>query len=121
MMLIEANTIEAQLFHQDPGVEMLAVVLHREVWTKMAFGQGIGQFAVHLQVVHVLRIGEQIKTEYLHRYTSCGGQRAPSRWSGAVTVDHTVPTTSRMPLRRATSALPMVGSRSKPHTCIVIP
>src|SRR5207244_5979093 len=83
MRLIEANTIEAQLFHQGPGVEMLAVVLHREVWTKMAFGQGIGQFAVHLQVVHVLRIGEQIKAEYLHRYTSCGGQRAPSRWSGA--------------------------------------
>src|SRR6266446_5264816 len=93
MMLIEANTIEAQLFHQGPGVEMLAVVLHREVWTKMAFGQGIGQFAVHLQVVHVLRIGEQIKAEYLHRYTL---------------------------LRRAMSALPMVGSRSKPNTCTVL-
>ena len=68
-MLVKANPIKTQLFHPDPGVEVLAGVPHREVWAKMAFEQGVGQFTVHLEVVHVLRVGKEIKAEYLHCYT----------------------------------------------------
>src|SRR5215831_12614633 len=65
-MLIEANPIEAQFFHQDPGVEVLTVATHGDVGAKMSFGQRIGQFSVYLEVVHVLRICQEIKSEHLH-------------------------------------------------------
>jgi hypothetical protein len=60
MMLIEADPIEPQFLHPDPGIQVLAVVPHGDVRAKILFGQGIGEFSVHLsvhlEVVHMLRI-----------------------------------------------------------------
>src|SRR5262245_62436994 len=71
-MLVESDAVETELFHASPRIEVLPVGLDGERGPEMLSGERVGQLAVGLEVVKVLRIWEQVEAEHAHRVPPCG-------------------------------------------------
>src|ERR1700722_16225247 len=84
MMLVEPQTVIAQLVDQFPGIEVLGISADRDLGLEMTAGEGVGQFGAGLQMVELFAISQQIKDKNFHgrvpvRCGKCVGSER--RWS----------------------------------------
>src|SRR5215469_11197112 len=66
MVLVEADTVIAELIHLLPGFEMLGIGAHRDVGLEVAAGERVGELAADLEMVELFAIGEQVEDEDFH-------------------------------------------------------
>ena len=65
-MLVEPDTVEPQLVHQAPSVQVLLIILDGNVGSEVLLGEREGQLTVLFEVVQVFRVGQKVETENLH-------------------------------------------------------